>query len=276
MSNSTQQPPLPDYDNPPIVEVVLGVQFDRLRAFKNAHLGAFWKALDEAEWPSVVDVPPLSPQFERFTEEARRIRGVELHLTQDPTSRVQIKNKQGDRMIQVQNGRFHFNWLGEGGGKYPKYNKVQAEFDLYLRQFVEFINTEKIREFKPNQWEVTYLNHIPKGTVWKTPHEWGFFQPLDRISSVPGLAQIEGFEGEWHFVIPPDRGRLHIQWRHGVSAATEQQEVIVLTFTARGPLAENSDLPGILQGLDLGHEVIVRSFGSLMSKRANEFWERKK
>jgi hypothetical protein len=107
------------------------------------------------------------------------------------------------------------------------------------------------------------------------PAEWGFFQPLERVPNLPGLAQIEGFEGEWHFVIPPERGRLHIQWQHGVKAGSEQQEVIVLTFTARGPLAESSDVTAVFQGLDVGHEVIVRSFGSLMSKGANDFWERK-
>jgi uncharacterized protein (TIGR04255 family) len=275
MAESTQQPPLPDYDNPPVVEMVVGVQFERLRGFKTAHLGAFWKTLDGGEWPSVVDVPPLSRQFERFGEAGRWRKGIELRLTQDPTFRVQIKNKQGDRMIQVQNGRFHLNWLGEGGGKYPKYEKVRAEFESYVRRFIAFVKAENVGEFRANQWEVTYLNHIPKGTVWNTPSDWSFFQPLDRTQSLPGLIQSEGFDGEWHYVIPPERGRLHVQWQHGIKSGAEEHEIIVLTFTARGPLAEDGDQSAILQGLDLGHEVIVRSFGSLMSDRANKFWKRK-
>ena len=275
MADIPDQGSLPDYDNPPVVETVLGVQFDRLPRLKNAHLGAFWKSLDAGEWPSVTDAPPLPPQLERFTEAARWTKGVQLQLTQDPASRLQIKNKDRDRMIQVQNNRFHFNWLGAAGGKYPKYEKVRAEFDAYLQRFVEFVASEKLGDFRPNQWDVTYLNHIPKGSVWKTPGDWEFFQPLTRVATLPDVVQSEGFDGEWHFVIPNERGRLHIQWRLGVKSDSEDEEVIVLTFTARGPLAENGDRAAILCGLDLGHEVIVRSFASLMSEAANKFWKRK-
>ena len=95
------------------------MQFDRLPGFKNAHLGAFWKTLDAVEWPVIQDVPTLPPQFERFEKAARWAKGIQLQLTQDPASRLQIRNKDGDRMIQVQNGRLHFHWLGERGGDYP-------------------------------------------------------------------------------------------------------------------------------------------------------------
>src|SRR5262245_55135596 len=116
MSVSTDKPPLPDYISPPVVETVLGVQFARLPGFTNAHLGAFWKSLDATEWPTVSDAPPLQPQFERFSEAAKWARGLQLQLTPIPAGRVQIKNRAGDRMIQVQNGRLHFNWLGDAGG----------------------------------------------------------------------------------------------------------------------------------------------------------------
>lgn len=122
--DTKERHPLPDYDNPPVVETVLGVQFDRLPGFKNGHLGAFWKSLDADEWPVVQDVPPLSPQFERFDKSANWAQGIQLQLTQDPACRLQIKNKDGDRMIQLQNNRLHFNWLGEGGGRYPRYDRV--------------------------------------------------------------------------------------------------------------------------------------------------------
>jgi hypothetical protein len=40
-----------DYENPPVVKTVLGVQFEPLATFSNAHLGAFWKRLDADAWP---------------------------------------------------------------------------------------------------------------------------------------------------------------------------------------------------------------------------------
>lgn len=264
---------LPYYERPPVVESILGVQFDRLPDFCNAHLGAFWRGLDQAEWPNVADAPPLPPQFERFTEAARWAEGIQFQVSQDPTSRLQIKNKDGDRMIQLQNNQLHFNWLGESGGGYPRYEKVRDGFAAVLSRFVEFAAAEQLGDFRPNQWEVTYLNHIPKGSVWDSPHDWDFFLPLRSIPAVEGTIQGESFSGGWHFVIPDQRGRLHVQWQHGLKSKPEQQEMIVLTLTARGPLDKGEDdTTRILNGVDLGRQTIVRTFPNLMSDEANNHW----
>jgi uncharacterized protein (TIGR04255 family) len=272
MAHNPELDPLPDYDNPPVVETVLGVQFDRLPGFKNAHLGAFWKTLDSNEWPTVVDVPLLPFQFERFTEAPQWSKGLQLKLTQDPACRLQIRNKDNDRMIQVQNGRLHFNWLGKPGGGYPRYEKVRDGFEVALRQFSQFVGQESVGDLQPNQWEVTYVNHIPKGTVWSTPNDWSFFKPLAGVPMLPGLVQGESFSGEWHFVIPDERGRLHVQWRHGTQADAQEQEMVVLTLTARGSVTD----PGkVFEEIDLGHDVVVRSFASLVSRTANDYWRLK-
>jgi uncharacterized protein (TIGR04255 family) len=264
----------PDYEGPPVVEVILGVQFDRLPTLKNAHLGAFWKSLGQ-EWPTVSDAPPLLPQFERFAESAKWSKAVaRVTITSDQASRVRIKNRQADQMIQVQNGRLHFNWLGEGGGKYPHYANVREGFTRALRQFMEFLRGEDLGAFKPNQWEVTYLNHIPQGTVWTKPQDWDFFRPLAGLPTVDGTVQGESFEGEWHFVIPEQRGRLHVNWQHAAKSEPEAKELIVLNLTARGPLesVEPDAVNAIVEGLNLGRDTIVRSFENLMSDEANKYW----
>lgn len=277
---AAEEQPLPDYERPPVIEAILGVQFDSLPGFRNAHLGAFWKTLDTDEWPAVFDAPALQPQFERFAEEDRWAKGVQLHLSKVQPTRLQIKNKVGDRMIQVQSDRFHFNWLGQTGGHYPRYEQVREGFVHALRQFLDFVATEKLGDFHSNQWEITYLNDIPKGSVWHTPSDWGFFRPLGPVPTIDGLIEGEGFGGEWHFLIPHRRGRLHVQWQHALRVAQEEsqqqkQEIVRLTFTARGPVAieEHDDqLQAVLEGLDLGRKTIVCSFERLMSEAANQFW----
>lgn len=153
----------PSYRTPPVVETVLGVQFDRLAEFKNAHLGAFWKLLDGHEWPFVVDAPLLPQRFERFSAASEWALGLQLMLSQDPASRIQIRNRTNDRMIQAQNGGLSFNWLGADGNKYPRYTSIREGFEFATNQFVLFLDQEKIQGFRPNQWEVTYVNEIPKG-----------------------------------------------------------------------------------------------------------------
>jgi uncharacterized protein (TIGR04255 family) len=274
MKNESHEGPLPNYLNPPVVEVILGVQFDRLHGFSNAHPGAFWNTLDPAEWPTVSDAPPLEPQFETFGESITWKGGqVQIRLTQDLSSRLQIKNRNGDRLIQVQNGRLHFNWLGQAGGSYPRYDKVRESFVWALQKFIEFIAAAKFGDFRPNQWEVTYLNHIPRGTVWNTPREWDFFRLLGPLPEIEGLVQGESFGGEWHFIIPEHRGRLHVAWQHGRKTEPKEEELIVLTLTARGPLDPNqAAVQPVLSGLDLGRATIVRSFNDFMTNKANRYW----
>ena len=264
--------PLPNYEHPPLVETVLGVQFDRLPDMKNAHLGSFWNQLDRESWPHVSDAPPLSSEYERFGEIDRWTKGFELQLSHNPTSRLRITNKEKNRMIQVQNGRFHFNWLRGDQVTYPRYDRVKEEFCNHLNLFLAFAAAEKIGTIHANQWEVTYLNQILQGTVWNTIDDWDFFRPLAAIPSLENLIRGESFSGEWHFEIPEKRGRLHIHWQH-VELPTSNQAGIRLTLTARGPVKQQADnWQAILDGLDLGRGTIVGAFKNLMSDRANQHW----
>jgi uncharacterized protein (TIGR04255 family) len=249
------------------------VQFDPLPKLTNAHLGAFWTGLG-ANWLQVSDAPPLEPQFEKFGDSGSWSRvGVRLTLAQVAPTRVQIRNADGDRMIQIQNGRLHFNWLGQGCTAYPRYEAVRKDFDETLAQFKEFLAREGLGELRPNQWEVTYVNQFPKNTVWKSPDDWRFFRPLQSIQGLNQSVQLESFGGEWHFEISPQRGRLHVKWQHGCQSDPMEQELIVLTLTARGPLPATAEAKGTLgEGLDLGHATIVRTFRDLMTDEANSYW----
>lgn len=265
----------PEYERPPVVETILGVQFDAMPGLTNAHLGAFWASLDSTEWISVMDLPPLQSQFERFSESARWVKGLQIQVSQVPQSRLQIKNKTADRMIQVQNGRLHVNWLGDAGGDYPRYAKVKEDFVIALEKFLKFVESARLGEFQPDQWEVTYINHIPRGTVWYSPADWGFFKPLGAVPTIESLIEAESFTGEWHFVIPPEAGRLHVGWQHALKNNSDQteNEIVQLTLTARGPMPSGADPKrNLIEGLDIGHDTIVRTFARLMSTEANTFW----
>jgi uncharacterized protein (TIGR04255 family) len=264
---------LPKFRRPPVIETIIGVQFDALPKFRNAHLGAFWTTLGP-DWTQVSDAPPLEPEFERFGE-GDNWGKLRLKVTQDPSTRVRIEHAHGTQMIQVQNGRFHYNWLGKDGGQYPHYANVRAEFDRQLAHFRSFVTDLALGELRPNQWEVTYLNHIPRGTVWQTPADWPMLLAgLPAPFSEPASTRLESAAGEWHYEIPPQLGRLHVQLTHGKrSAGSDDGELLQLTLTARGPVSGATDLwTQLSDGLDLGHRVIVLAFLDLTSDTAHEFW----
>lgn len=268
---------LASFRNPPVVETVLGVQFDPVPGLTNAHLGVFWKHLqaaaqsEEERWDHPNDAATIESAFERFEDERSWSRPhATLRLTQDPSCRLQIRNAAGDAMIQVQNGRLHYNWIGQGGQHYRRYAIVRPAFDRIFASFAEFLSRERMDPVRPNQWEVTYVNHIPKGTVWSDPADWPkLFVGLVGTGMRATAVQLESLNGSWHFEIPKQRGRLHVDLKHAKPAEKDSDEVLRLTLTARGPIDESTQLS---DGLDLGRRVIVLTFRDITSKEAHVFW----
>lgn len=176
-------------------------------------------------------------------------------------------------MLQVQNGRLHFNWLGESGGPYARYPGIRTGFEQAVQRFQEFLKQENLGELRPNQWEVTYLNHIPKGTVWNAVIDWNFCRLVGDLPTYQELIEPESFRADWHFVIPNQRGRLHVEWQHAHRTSPDPKEIVVLNLTARGPLnPEKIGIETILAGVDLGRQTIVKTFQKIMSDEANAYW----
>lgn len=265
---------MPSFRRPPVIETVLGVQFEPLRKMTNAHLGAFWKTLGP-EWMKVRDVPSLEPELEFFGDEQTWGQfGGRLKLTSDPASRIQVRNDTEDRMIQVQNGRLHYNWLGTAGREYPRYTHVRPEFDKIVKSFRDFLSQEDLGQMRPNQWEVTYVNHLPKGSVWETPGDWAsLFSSLPAPQASVGAAALESFGGQWHYRIGAKSGRLHVAIKHGRRTVPDEREILILTLTARGPIDPDLGEGETLEsGIELGRETIVRMFAELTSDAAHKYW----
>ena len=263
------------FTDPPVVETVLSIQFERLRGLTNAHLGAFWERR-KSEWPQITDAPPLDEQFETFGKQPGWNKSIHLKFTQAPAARLQMKNKAGDRMIQLQNCRLDYNWIGQSKQEYPRYATVRLQFDKVLDEFAKLVAEHNLGDLVPDQWEVTYVNHMLQGTVWNEPAEWAtVFNSLLGSVIAPRETRLEGFGGHWHFEIEPQRGRLHVLLQHANVGDREKKEALVMKLTARGPVEKEKDRGlAIDDGLNLGHEVIVTSFEALTSQRAHDYWNR--
>lgn len=267
---------LPKFDNPPVVETVMGVQFAPLANLSNAHIGWYWKECLRTRWTKVEQTTPLADQFETFGEERSWVRpGIRIGIRpQSEPDRLQIIQDDDERMVQVQRTRFICNWR-KRGSTYPSYEALRKEFDERFDRFVSFAKSAGLGEPEPNQWEMTYVNHIEKDGLWSGPEDWakvlpGFYAPLVGVPD----QRFESFAGEWHLVIEPNRGRLHVAASHGRVDQPEGREVLVLQLTARGPIDKERGL--ILDaGLNLAHQIIVESFTAMTSKAAHEVWLRR-
>lgn len=262
----------PVFDKPPVIETVLGVQFAPLSALSSAHVGWFWKQYLDSKWEKVAEVVPLPDEFERFGPVAPGPMRIKLEPIRFP-ARLQFSWANDGRMIQIQPTRFHYNW-NRIGGEYPRYRNVREEFDLYFEAFCRFIGEAKLGEVVPNQWELTYIDSIPQGTLWTTPADWHELLPgLFSSRGSPGRVRLESFGGEWHYEIPPRRGRIHVSPQLARVGA-DPTPVLLVQTTARGPLGKEG-AASLEEGLELGHRAAVDTFVEITSDKAHRAWGRK-
>lgn len=227
------------------------------------------------EWPEATDEPPLEDQFEQFDKPRWSVGLVPKFrlVATPPVSRMRILHASGQKMIQLQPTRLHFNWLKTEDFK-PSYGILVKEFLDLLGRFCAFVGETGLGSLLPNQWELTYVDAFFQDEEWKTPAGWkdvlpGLFGGLFSDSSEADLA-LDYRNAEWSFEIRPRQGRLHISARPG-KWSRDKRIALILTTTARGPVP-NSAIDEIKSGLDLGHEKAVAAFFEIVDKRLVEKW----
>ncbi len=269
MGNS--HPGLPEFDSPPVIEKVLGVQFQPIPGISYGHYGWFWKTCLSESWIKAQDAPAVPDQFEKFGDKLAW--GVpEPKISFGPgQDRVMFVNRNDDRLIQIQATRFLYNWKKQKGDHRP-FSEIYLEFQGRFQSFADFLKIAGLESVSQNQWELSYVNHVPKGELWELPSDWpGVFPGLfGRVSSPKANVAFESMSGAWRFEIPPRRGRIHISFHHGKTL--EQEEVLVLNLTARGPLSPGDDGWNLTDSMEIGHEALVRTFVDISSPAALAHW----
>jgi uncharacterized protein (TIGR04255 family) len=262
-------PASPKFRKPPVVEVVMGVQFEPLKGFGDPHAGLFWAThLGKDSWPKVRVAPHLPSSFERFGSEEQwgAVPPFEIRPGDEP-SRTQFLNAGEDRMVQVQNTRFHYNWVKKNA-EYPSYDALLPEFRKEIARFRAFSSKEGLGEVKPNQWEITYVNHVPAGSLWSPGDDWSTLFPWLKAPASK-LVAFDTVTATWRLVIGDSQGRLHIKLAR--ARHPDKGDLMILDLTARGSAEHQESLE---DGLSLGHDAIVFSFAEMTSKRAHQEWGR--
>lgn len=270
---------LPEFERPPLAEVVLALQFDPLVGMTSAHMGGVWARFRD-KFPRTEDHPLLPGAFERLggpREPGAFAPSLEL-VTRPPLPRCWFVSSGGEELLQLQEDRFAHNWRElDGEAAYPRYSRLRQSFEGEVRCLEEYLLQERIGELRPNQCEVTYINHILAGEGWNEhrdaarvfpmlvpqalPSSWSYPEEIRFNTS---YRMIEGGE---------PRGRLHVSITSGFLLPM-RKPMFAMTLTARGAPLGNG-IPGALAFLDLGHEWIVRGFDSLTGEAMHQAWGRR-
>lgn len=266
--------PRPEFNNPPVNEVVLSLQFEPIVGFDTAHIGLLWQKYRRA-YPKTTTKGQINPVIEGF--EKPRQQTLSFKVVPD-VPRCWFENKAGTELIQVQQDRFLFNWKQTAAREqYVRYEIVRRKFLRHLNTFESFLREHNLGKIVPNQCEVTYVNQLAMEEGWNR------YGQLGKVFSVWSGRHSDAFLGEPEDVIFRARyrmmskdgkplGRLHVVCEPRIRG-DDGSLILRLELTARGtPLKKTKK--AVFEFFDFAREYIVRGFASITSKGMHGVWER--
>jgi len=267
---------LPDFEDPPLIEVVHGVQFRPLN-LSIIHPGQFYQRIAD-RYPQVQVREPLAPVREVFGP-AAFMPGLRFEMAPPAEMpRAWFVSSDNANIVQTQKDRLLYNWrFIENGAAYPHYTAMRSEFGRLYKELEDFATSQSLGDVVPDQVEMTYISHFTSKDnhsnapnpasvlrIWSDTlgPEWS--NPLEDVSF--GVRyQITGRDGA-------PIGRLY------ATLATLFQppgrRFLQLELTARGA-PQTPDWSGVAMFLDIAHDHIVRCFAGITTPAAHAAWRRR-
>ncbi len=255
---------LPEFADPPVLEVVVGIQFDRLQLLQTGHFGQFWEGIKEA-FPTSQDAPPL-PDLNMTASLTIEV------LSLPPLRRMMLISSDNRYVIQVQDTRFHLNWRETKDTVYPRFNAIFERFKEYWGAFESFVRLAGLGSLKVKGYELTYVNHIDAAApnfAASVAKRVKVFRWEDAITEF--LPEPVSLAASWHFKLPGDKGQLTAALSHA-RREKEKEDVVVLNMGCVGLASEAYTLDS---WFGTAHEWIVRGFTDLTTEEAHQHWGRR-
>jgi len=275
VATQATSPNLPEYDNPPLNEVVCGILFQRLDELLNPFLGILWEKY-KPEYAHCQEVAPILPIIESFDRPAQtKHQFIDVDAPLLP--RTWFVHVGGNGVIQIQRDRFHHNWRKvQPDDEYPRYQPVISMFRSHLMTFTQFVEDQKLGVVTPLQYELTYINHIAQGEGWETLGDIGNLFPSlslqagkDRFLSFP-----ESINWQASFILPDRAGRLHTKLQSAIRR-DDGRPLLVFELTARG-IGNYTALGTMWDWFDLAHQWVVQGFTDLTAPQVQQdIWRRR-
>jgi uncharacterized protein (TIGR04255 family) len=257
---------LPEFEDPPVIEVALTAQFRSLPGMQGVKLGPL-RELWSDQYPKVEEQPPLPYMAEGEAPGGPLL----LFNLGSPAVRFWFLSDDGTELVQLQHDRLSVNWRELGSGKaYPRFPTMRQMFADRFTDLTNFVAVEGLGQLHITQLELTYINAI---TV--DPSDMG---KLERILStwqaVPShhLGAPQQVRTEMSFQVK-DLGagaaRFWVQVGPGQRGAGVPATLFSLLI--RGvPAGEG--LKEALTFLDDAHQHVVRSFTELTTSEMHANW----
>ena len=272
---------LPEFLNPPLTEVAISVQFEPLKGLVVPQIGLLWQHYGK-KFPHVEQHSPIDPVIERLGGRSdSKLPSIQL-IQGQPLPRVWFLDAEKKELLQIQQDRFIRNWRKiNNEDRYPRYEDyIRRKFTDDLSDFENFISENGIGDIKPNQCEVTYINHIETNEVWSDHADIGkVFTYWEKDFLKNTLYEVEDARFQVRQLLRNDSGeflgRLHMSCEPAFAASKEQLPLFELRLVAR-MRPHDKTVDGVMCSIDLCRESIVRSFSTITRKEMHDIWNREK
>ena len=269
---------LPEYAQPPVVEVALAVEFEQPVKFRSLNLGRLADAWSDG-WPLVEERPTLPSMKSDDDDDVLDNLQNALFGLAEPPPRLWMQNHDGDQVVQLQHDRLVVNWRKSGSGdEYPRYITVRAQLQDAWQRLVAVCAELDLDEPAPSICEIQYVNHIASAYGWTSPKDTELLMVPWRglgDSAFFAVNHLSQFSVHCHF--PEDReGWLTIDCWTSHSSPDDPDDyspLMSLKLTARGE-AESADFASALEFLDVAHRWIVEGFTEITTSEAHKTWQR--
>lgn len=263
MANKSE---LASFRKPPLSEVYCGLVFKPLDRFQIHHIGLLWLRFQD-EFPKI-------QYANRIGELPTEI----LKVGRLAVSRAWFVSDLDDQLVQVQDDRIIFNWRRRSdAGDYPRYPYVIEGFKKAYETLNIFVDEQELGTVEPTEYEMSYINVIPKGDGWDRGGNLDGILPdfcwqasADRTLPTPNVYSWQAV-----FAIPSDKGLLFAKLDQ-VTSIPKEEQALRLTLTVKG-IDEDPSQEAMNDWFGEAHEVIVNAFADLTHKNVqDQIWERKK
>ena len=257
---------LPDFSEPPLDEVVLGVQFSPMQNYSSVYAGTV-HSLFQGEFPKIAEQPLLSPQFETFGGGNVQA-GPRIQVGSPPIgSRLWFLSQDENHLLQFQADRFLGNWRRRPNAEeYPHFEGLADAFEKNLRRLDEFFHDCFGKTIEVNQAEVSYINVIPldgfaDAEAWLAVWSGG---KIDVESVNLSFSEvIRGKDGK-----PFARLLHHVQ---SVFTTDGKKRALRLSLEFKGK-PKSETIEEAMAFLRRGREAIVLRFKEITTSEAHQAW----
>ena len=265
---------LPDFDDPPVDEVVVGAFHDKVAGYADGLPVKFLNALSDLGYETFelqdrlvnLDVEPTKPP------ELRRAPQIQL-VNQRESPRVWLATADERRLIQVQDDVLVVNWRRRGDVEYPRFEPIVDDYLTLRDRWSTVLSAAGLSMPPPSVLEVTYINWIEDMAIPE------FFRPaaaasLTSSENVETSPESSSWKASHALRNGTERvGRLNVECASAARISADDEVRPGARFSLSTKIVAPAD-GQIADAMNLGRCAIVRAFADLTTERAHDRWRR--